>query len=362
MLRYNVRSRQLVDLVNAIKDQKLILAPHFQRKLVWRLTHKVDFIKTILLGFPFPEIFLARGGINVDTMESTSCLVDGQQRMNSIVEYINGVFPVDGKTYSELSPAKKEAVLKYEIAIVELDLEKDDPSLLDIFKRLNRTFYALSTIEKMSSEFGSSEFMLVAKLLCGELMARNESAANVDQKLLSYDPNITEEFTKWGNSKKIDAYQKFILESSIFSKYEISRQVQLMFTLNLMATRLSQYYNRNDKVGSNLEEHADEFIRKDEIVQDFNVVASFYNKLRLGQKSYWYTKSNSFSLFLVLLDRVYEREVLEAHTVKQKLVAFEKAVPEDYALAAKEGVNNTKERILRRKHIEKLLGFVQAPE
>ena len=217
-------------------------------------------------------------------------------------------------------------------------------------------------IEKMSSEFGSSEFMLVAKLLCGELMGRNQSTANVDQELSSYDPNITEEFTKWGNSKKIEAYQKFILESSIFSKYEISRQVHLMFTLNLMATRLSQYYNRNDKVGSNLEEHADEFIRKDEIVQDFNVVASFYNKLRLGQKSYWYTKSNSFSLFLVLLERVYELNELDAHTVKQKLVDFEKAVPEDYALAAKEGVNNRKERVLRKEHIEKILGFVQAPE
>ena len=50
MIPYNVRSRYLVDLINEVREGKLILAPYFQRKLVWRIAHKVDFIKTILLG------------------------------------------------------------------------------------------------------------------------------------------------------------------------------------------------------------------------------------------------------------------------------------------------------------------------
>lgn len=37
MIRYNVRSRYLVDVINDIRDKKIILAPFFQRKLVWRL-------------------------------------------------------------------------------------------------------------------------------------------------------------------------------------------------------------------------------------------------------------------------------------------------------------------------------------
>ena len=122
MIRYNVRSRYLVDIVNDIKSGLIIMSPYFQRKLVWRLAHKIDFIKTILLGYPFPEIFISRGKIDVDSMTSTSSLVDGQQRMNSIVEYIEGDFEVDGRKYNDLTATEKESFLKYEIAIIDLDL------------------------------------------------------------------------------------------------------------------------------------------------------------------------------------------------------------------------------------------------
>lgn len=102
MIKYYVRSRQLIDIVNDIKEKKIILSPYFQRKLVWRDIHKIDFIKTILLGFPFPEIFIAKGDLDIDRMLSTSCIVDGQQRLNSICEFINDKFEVDGVFYSNL--------------------------------------------------------------------------------------------------------------------------------------------------------------------------------------------------------------------------------------------------------------------
>lgn len=355
MIKYQVRSRSILDLVNEIESERLILSPYFQRNLVWRTAHKVDFIKTILLGFPFPEIFIARGGIDVEAMTATSCIVDGQQRMNSIIEYIKGDFIVDGKTYSDLPSTSKEDFLKYDIAIIELDLDSNDPTLHDIFKRLNRTFYALSAIEKMSSEFGSSEFMLMAKLLCGELMENNKKELNIAPELHTKDPNVTIGFTIWGNGQNVSAFHKFILESPIFSKYEISRQVQLMFTLNLMSTALSGYYNRNDKVTDNLEDHTDLFDNKELLLRNFNKVAAYINKLRFSVKSYWYSKSNSFSLFLCLFERIDELEKLDQSEVKRLLLDFEKSPPPDYALAAKEGVNNKKERLLRKKHIDNML-------
>ena len=103
MIKYNVRSRQLVDLVSEVKRNKLILSPPFQRNLVWRTIHKIDFIKTILLGYPFPQIFLAKGELNVEELSTTSVVVDGQQRMNSILEFIENEYPVDGKYYRDLS-------------------------------------------------------------------------------------------------------------------------------------------------------------------------------------------------------------------------------------------------------------------
>src|ERR1700684_3934809 len=100
MIRYNVRSRYLVDLINEVREGKRTHAPYFQRKLVWRIAHKVDFIKTILLGYPFPEIFISRGAIDLQSMQSTSALVDGQQRMTTIREFIEDKFAVDSQKYS----------------------------------------------------------------------------------------------------------------------------------------------------------------------------------------------------------------------------------------------------------------------
>lgn len=95
-LRYQVRSREIVDLFNAMRSGRLTLSPYFQRNLVWRDAHKRDFIDTILKGYPFPQIFLARGPIDLDTMEASQCVVDGQQRLNTIREYIEGKLELGG--------------------------------------------------------------------------------------------------------------------------------------------------------------------------------------------------------------------------------------------------------------------------
>lgn len=57
MIEYRVRSISLLNLVNDIRQGRLIPDAYFQRNLVWREVHKRDFIETILKGYPFPQIF-----------------------------------------------------------------------------------------------------------------------------------------------------------------------------------------------------------------------------------------------------------------------------------------------------------------
>jgi len=71
-----------------MKSGELVLRPRFQRKLVWNDQHKENFIETILRGLPFPEIYLAAGEINLETQKSKTLVVDGQQRLNTIYDYI----------------------------------------------------------------------------------------------------------------------------------------------------------------------------------------------------------------------------------------------------------------------------------
>ncbi|MFN9951774.1 MAG: DUF262 domain-containing protein, partial [bacterium] len=83
-------NRRLRLLISAIKDGTLIPRPDFQRRLVWTNKHKEEFIKTVLGQFPFPEIYIAAGDVDTDTGKGTELLVDGQQRLTTLLQYFSG--------------------------------------------------------------------------------------------------------------------------------------------------------------------------------------------------------------------------------------------------------------------------------
>lgn len=348
MIRYQVRSKELIDLVNEIKSKRLIMSPYFQRNLVWRDIHKVDFIKTILLGLPFPQIFIAKGSIDLESMTTTSCIVDGQQRMSAITEYVANKYKVDGKSFEELSPEVKQAFFKYQIPIIDLDIENEDPVIKDVFQRLNRTFYSLNTIEKMSSEYASSEFMMFAKNLVGEI---DFDTSEEEEDSLFFDTTIPKEFVEWAKNNKAVKFKKLIVEGNIFTPYEISRQVHLMYSLNVLSTIIGDIHNRNDLTKRYLEEYKDGFEQRDELLGRLEIASAVILGFDFNKSSYWNNKANMFSLFLA----VYNNHESISTDAASRLKNFEEDIPEDYRISAKEGVNNRKERLTRKEYIEKLI-------
>ncbi|MBG9447292.1 DUF262 domain-containing protein [Cytobacillus firmus] len=351
-VRYNVRPRQLLDVVNEIKSGRIILSPYFQRNFVWREVHRIDFIRTILMGLPFPEIFVAKGDLDVEAMITTSCIVDGQQRLSSIISFIDGELEVDGKRWANLSKEEKENFLKYEMAMIELDIKHDDPLVLEIFKRLNRTYYSLSNIEKLSTEYAPAEIMLVAKLLVKELEV-DAGDEKDNEPLLEYNPNFPREFLEWASKQETSFINMLLVESPIFSTYEISRQVHLMFALNILGTIEVGIFGRNISKEL-LNSYSESFPAKDFIVERLNKVAKLILELELGDESYWYNKANAFSLIIALYEKL-DNIKCSQNELKNKLVHFAQNTPEDYKLAAKEGVNNKKERLLRNDYLIELL-------
>jgi uncharacterized protein with ParB-like and HNH nuclease domain len=241
MISYKVRSVSLLNLVNDINKGLLIPDAYFQRNLVWRETHKKDFIKTILLGFPFPEIFISKGKIDVENMSTVSCIVDGQQRTDAIRGFISNEFEVEGRYYKDLLEDEKSSFLKYEIAVIELDLENDDQRVKEIFQRINRTSNSLTIIEKLASEYSTSEYMLVAKLLTDQI------ELNTTNNLFKEDPNIPDSFYVWAKLHRTLKSKKLFTSSSIFSVIEISKKNNLMYVLNIMSSVIGGMYRRNDK-------------------------------------------------------------------------------------------------------------------
>lgn len=347
-VQYRVSSREIIDLISAMRSKRLTRSPFFQRNLVWRETHKREFIETIMAGLPFPQIFLARGKIDVEAMEAFTCVVDGQQRLTAIEEFVTDKFSVNGTFYSKLSPTEKEQFLKYKVAVIDFDLEQSDQRLKDIFQRLNRTYYSLSTVEKVASEYSGSEFMVVARAILGDFIenveAINEDIGEIEDNPFMIDPSLPHGSIEWAKNVNTGGFTDIIRSDVIFSNYEASRQVPLMFILTIMATlKFGNYFNRTDKVRDYLEVYNDQFDEKDDIVEKFRRVGLFLMGAELEKGSFWFKKANFFTLCV----EVANSNVRPTTDVLQRLEYFASNTPERYLLAQREAVNSRRERVLR---------------
>lgn len=344
MIKYHVRSRDLITVINEIKVGRLIQDAYFQRNLVWREIHKQDFIKTILLGYPCPQIFISRGSIDLEKMQTTACVVDGQQRLNAIRCFIDGEFAVEGRRYADLESNEKADFLKYELAVIELDLDNNDQRVKDIFQRLNRTSNSLTAIEKIASQFAPSEFMLVASHLAGEL----EFPADDDgDERFRVDPAVDRAFFDWAKNKPTPSFTRLYQDFGVFRTHELSRKVHLMHILNLMTTMLMGFFNRNEKSKLCLDQYAEVFNEKDDIAEALDASAEVVISMGLAEGSYWYNKANMFSLLYAISEELRSGKRVDAPSLRESLLAFEAALPDEYRIAAGEGVNDSKERKLR---------------
>ncbi len=353
MISYKIRSSSLLNLINDIRTGKLIPDAYFQRNLVWRDIHNKDFIKTILLGYPFPQIFISRGKVDVDKMVTISCIVDGQQRTHAIISFVDGEYDVDGRYFSDLNEDEKAAFLKYDIAIIELDLDNNDPQVKEIFQRINRTSNSLTAIEKMASAYATSDFMLTAKHLCDEI----DITATSSEEEFKEDPNIPTYFYSWAKKNKPTTFQKLILEKGIFTPREISRKNHLMHVLNIISTSIGGFYDRNGKSISNINDRAVDFIPDPatKIVSNLNKVAEIINKLKFSKKSIYLSKTGFFSLCVALYSYIDVIDKINTSKLKLNLEQFELNQPEDFKLAMSEGLNNKSNRQARHDFLAELI-------
>lgn len=84
MKSFDSRVYSINDFVEWEKQGQLKLNPFFQRRPVWSDKAKSYLMDTILRGKPIPKIF-ARQTINITTKQSVREIVDGQQRLRTIL-------------------------------------------------------------------------------------------------------------------------------------------------------------------------------------------------------------------------------------------------------------------------------------
>lgn len=163
------------------QKESLLLSPKYQRNPIWSIGQKCFLIDSILSGCPLPQVFLNIKIEGTGLKRTTQYeVVDGQQRLRAILEFIGDKWPLIettaksypvsaaykphiGKRYSELSGSMQDVIWNYPLSVQELR-GWSDPEIRALFRRLNYVVEKLNPQELRHSQYFGEFVNAVEKL------------------------------------------------------------------------------------------------------------------------------------------------------------------------------------------------------
>jgi len=329
MDRVDYESIVIQDLENFYKGETLDLAPWYQRRSVWTPPQKAYLINSLFEGKPIPTCYI-RHYLDIENEKSIKEVVDGQQRLRTILEYLNGEFGarVPGRpgliTYKQLTP-KERAKLRMTKLSVGYLIGATDADVIDIFGRLNSVSKQLNDQEKRNARHSGA-----MKQFCLRM-----AAMRVD----------------------------FWRAAGIFSATEISRMAEVRFVsdlvLNLISgpsdyspARLDKLYAENDE----------DFALEYDVEKRFSKVFDICGELE--EKTFNDTIFSRAPLFFSLFLLVDEKNIVKVPALRRRIKEVDAAfsnpdVPVDerskadqeFYLACTSSTQRAKNRAIRREYL-----------
>jgi uncharacterized protein DUF262 len=265
-MKTTATNKKVRELMIALRSESLVPRPYFQRRLVWTARHKQLFIQTVLDGYPFPEIFLCDGEVDLETGKGAQLVVDGQQRITTLHQYFLGSEDLrlgDLVAYRGLTDGQKQAFLDYEVVVRDLG-RLTDIEVREVFRRMNSTNYSLNAMEVNNARFN------------GALK------------------QFAEEVSKW----------PIFEEYRVFTLPDIRRMNDVRWTLTLAISTISGYFNRDAEHEAYLRRFNDEFPERDRVEATLRETCDLVDRIGLGARSRAWQKND----LLTLLVEVYRKD------------------------------------------------------
>lgn len=166
--KFTENTKTISEINKLLVEDNLIVDHSYQRRKIWSEADKIRLIETILLNYVVPSVYFWQSQIDPDTGESKAHIVDGQQRITAITEFVSGNLKLNknylldddckikyhGKNFSDLNDADKTKIWNYSISVIEIDKKAMETDVINMFSRLNLTEYTLNAQEKRHAKKG----------------------------------------------------------------------------------------------------------------------------------------------------------------------------------------------------------------
>jgi uncharacterized protein with ParB-like and HNH nuclease domain len=166
----------LEGLVTKVKNKEILNAPG-QRKFLWQLAQASKLIESFILGLPVPPIFLY-----IDRQTGKLLVVDGQQRLRSIVCFFSGWFSgtgwADGKSDEQNGVPFKLEGLHPKSAFIGATFQTLKDTDEEVFNRLKNSVLRAFVMKQVEPQDDTSIFQIFERLNTGGMILQGQEIRN----------------------------------------------------------------------------------------------------------------------------------------------------------------------------------------
>lgn len=261
-MKYNVTIQTVAWLNGRRTDETLEISPKFQRRAVWLDSERSQLVETICNQLPFPEVYIHHD-TDPNTGKQRHIVVDGQQRITSILMFIDGKInlPVNddwkGQYFADLSEDEKRNFWDYLIVVRSLS-QTNEAEIRDLFALLNTNTVALNDQELRNARF-RGRFKQAA-----ERLADNPLFATI----------------------------------GLFTPRDIRRMLDVEFASELLLLVVEGVTNKKDLLDDFYIQFEEDFPREAEFENDYNSAMALVRSLLVDDAQIAFrSKSNFYTLF-----------------------------------------------------------------
>jgi hypothetical protein len=290
---FDSRTYNISEISKWYDENELNISPKFQRNSVWNEQAKSYLIDTIIRDLPIPPIFI-RQSIDIKLNKVYREIIDGQQRLRTIIDFINDKFKlhgissdlnVRGNFFSDLDDEMKENLLGYEIS-AQIIKEKDDAKIYDMFARLNTNNYVLNKQEIRNAKYWGVFKEFIYEI--GRVIRRDF----IDWNLFS-----DRDFSRMRDYELLNSLIIYLIDGI---KDETPRIVD-------------SYYEKYDNVFDEVVKYNDEFFKNVDIIR---LIQSKYSLSVFNRPRYFYT-------LFVCIDIARKKGIIDTELLIQRISSLE---------------------------------------
>jgi hypothetical protein len=222
-------------------ENHILEIPELQREYVWDNGRASRLIESFILGVPVPPLYFA------ETRDARFEVIDGQQRVRSIVRYVNNELPLSGLRvlseykglrFHKLPPREQRFLKSRTLRVIVITYDSHPNMKFEVFERLNTGGISLNAQELRNSLYRGTLNRTLKELVLNSdfrscIGTKNPRHRMVDEELVlrflalrerlaTYRPPLKRALNEYMDANR-DAEEGWLVERRVLFESTMSR-------------------------------------------------------------------------------------------------------------------------------------------